>query len=378
MKSRLTCNYSVIRFLPYPEAGEFVNVGVVVHSPMTGFFDYRLLDGRKTSRVGGFFPELRIEHYRDAVKNCGLELERMSAEIGIRGKNAQQLAIDPSMGLALFRELVRPRETVMRFSSPGSALTDEPTALLGELFDRYVLRMFAAETEYQEEIMQRHIATTLRRHKLITQFRDATLGNEDYHVHFPFVYQPRIGRFAGAIKPLNLAQDQSTKIYDHGEMWVNRVRRLQRIAKAPEKMLFLTHRPAADEKRRFAASAEVCLELERLDITVVPEDDECEMLKFARRVASEGSGELLRQLPPIRTTALRGFGIDRRHSSQPASTFQLEATHTALPDKSQINPQEPAELRYWMERLGASRDEIERAICKVGPLADDVKRELGK
>lgn len=30
---KLICNYSVIRFLPYPETGEFVNVGILACCP---------------------------------------------------------------------------------------------------------------------------------------------------------------------------------------------------------------------------------------------------------------------------------------------------------------------------------------------------------
>ena len=101
MKNPIACNYAVVRFLPYPEAGEFVNVGVVAHSPTTGFFDYRLLPANRISRVHGFFPELNVEHYKDALKNCGQELERMSGEIGIKGRTAQQMAIH------LLRDLLR-------------------------------------------------------------------------------------------------------------------------------------------------------------------------------------------------------------------------------------------------------------------------------
>lgn len=281
MKTRIACNYAVVRFLPYPEAGEFVNIGVVLHSPATGFFDFQLLDAKRTSRVNGFFPELQKEHYRDALKHCGQELQRMRAEVGIAGKTAQQTTMDPAVGIALFRELIRARETVIRFGNASTVLADEPGALLDELFQRYVLRMFAQETEYQEQIMQRRVTDTLRQHRLITRFREARVGNEDYHVTFPFVYQPRIGLFARAIKPLNLAQTDSTKIYDHGEMWVNRIRRLRRINKAPGEMLFPIHRPASTEKRRHAACEEICAELQNLDVLVVPERDDAALVKFA-------------------------------------------------------------------------------------------------
>jgi hypothetical protein len=146
MKTRIACNYAVVRFLPYPEAGEFVNIGVVLHSPVTGFFDYRLLDEKRSSRVNGFFPELQKEHYRDALKHCAQELQRMRDEVGIAGQAAQQTKLNSAVGIALFRELLRPRETVIRFSSAGTALADEPEELLHDLFQRYVLRMFAMET----------------------------------------------------------------------------------------------------------------------------------------------------------------------------------------------------------------------------------------
>ncbi len=282
MKTRAVCNYAVVRFLPYPEAGEFVNIGVVAQSPNTGYFDYRLLSPVKTSRVHGLFPELVMAHYKDAVRNCETELKRMRAEIGIHGAASQQMAMDPALSVALFRELIRPRETVIRFSNAGTALVDEPGKFIQEVFERYVLRMFAQEPEYQEQIMQRKVAATLKEHRLIAHFPDARVGNEDYHVHFPFAYQPKIGMFARAIKPLNLAQDQSTKIYDHGEMWLNRIRRLRRIGAAPGQILVPVHRPAASDQRRFAACEEICTELESLAAIVVAEDDEEAVLNFAR------------------------------------------------------------------------------------------------
>jgi DUF3037 family protein len=288
MKTRIACNYAIVRFLPYPEAGEFVNIGVIVHNPTGGFFDY-LLETKRTKRVGGFFPELEMGVYRDAIKNCENELKRMRNEVGINGGNAAQMTLDPETGIAFFKELVRPRETVIRFGKAGTALTTDPTKLLQDLFEHYVLRMFATEPEYQEEVMQRRVMETLRAHRLITKFRPAQIGNEDYHVTFPFVYEPKIGLFARAIKPLNLGQDDSTKIYDHGELWVNRIRRLQRMNVAPEKILLPVHGPDAGNKRRRAAYKEVVQELKRVKAIVVPEGDEDAILRFAGEVEPGGS-----------------------------------------------------------------------------------------
>jgi hypothetical protein len=47
-------------------------------------------------------------------------------------------------------------------------------------------------------------------------------------------------------------------------------------------------------------------------------------------------------------------------------------------DRKRINTSEDYEVRYWSEKFGVSADELKRAVQKVGPMADDVARQLGK
>lgn len=47
-------------------------------------------------------------------------------------------------------------------------------------------------------------------------------------------------------------------------------------------------------------------------------------------------------------------------------------------DRSRIAMQEPHEVRYWTETLGVSKDELQRAVDKVGHSVDAVRSELGK
>ena len=47
-------------------------------------------------------------------------------------------------------------------------------------------------------------------------------------------------------------------------------------------------------------------------------------------------------------------------------------------DRKRINVNEDYELRYWTEKFGVSADELKRAVERVGPMADDVARALGK
>ena len=47
-------------------------------------------------------------------------------------------------------------------------------------------------------------------------------------------------------------------------------------------------------------------------------------------------------------------------------------------DRKRINVHEDYELRYWSQKFGVSHDRLKTAVKKVGDMADDVARELGK
>ena len=47
-------------------------------------------------------------------------------------------------------------------------------------------------------------------------------------------------------------------------------------------------------------------------------------------------------------------------------------------DRRRINVNEDYECRYWSEKFGISADELKRTVERVGPMADDVARALGK
>lgn len=55
-----------------------------------------------------------------------------------------------------------------------------------------------------------------------------------------------------------------------------------------------------------------------------------------------------------------------------------DKTQTGTADRTRINIHESYEVQYWTDKLHVSKDELERAVAKVGPLVEDVKRELGR
>jgi hypothetical protein len=47
------------------------------------------------------------------------------------------------------------------------------------------------------------------------------------------------------------------------------------------------------------------------------------------------------------------------------------------PDRSRINLSENYEVRYWTKHLGVSREDLVKAVEKVGNSASAVRKELG-
>ncbi len=52
-------------------------------------------------------------------------------------------------------------------------------------------------------------------------------------------------------------------------------------------------------------------------------------------------------------------------------------TKREQPDRSKINMHEDFEVKYWTKALGVSKDELRKAVDKVGNAAASVRKELG-
>jgi len=234
---KYACNYAVLRFRPYPETAEFVNLGVVVHCPMLGFFDTQI-ETHKVARVTNFFPELDRQTFAAARKTILEEVGRIKKMI-LNQK-------DVELGRILFGELVRPREAVFRFGEIRTIMADDPTALAGHLFAQYVLRHFAQVKEYQETVMADRFFKALKEFRPNQTFhRNKAVGTEEYRIRIPICSDWRSpeGVPMRAVKPLDLQKKETTDIIEHGDLWAQRLRRLRMIDRLPERLIFAVRHP---------------------------------------------------------------------------------------------------------------------------------------
>lgn len=272
------CHYSIVRFLPFVETGEFANVGVVVFAPGARFFGFKLLVNRH-ARVTNFFEQLDAKVFRMAMRTFREELERVSQLLKPLGTDRRLKALDKEGALRFWAEIVKPRETMIRFSESRVVLAEDVRGKLQELFDFYVERNFATR-EYQEQILERGVRGWLRDANLQNRFFSARVGNDEYHAQFPFVELDN-ERPVKIIKPLNLGYADASRIIDHGGQWVVRVNALKKRGLLPADVLFAVDGPQ-DVSARAAACGEVIDELQGLGVTVAPYADRQAIIEFAR------------------------------------------------------------------------------------------------
>ena len=279
MNDKCVCNFAVVRFLPYPETEEFVNVGIVLACPQTGVFDYRI-ETRHRGRITGFFPELDTAVLIDGRKAFVAEIARLKDALNRHASPEQQrFGFDRKDLLAIFKELVKPREGVFRFSEIGTVMAKKPDRALTELFEYYVKRQFAQQEEYHETVMTRRLTRVFRAERLLEQYHERKFGNDLYHVTLPFVKEQQ-GKAVRAIRPLDLDKQDSTRIIEYGDRWKLRVERLRQMDDFPEHMLFVLRQPQGGKRRQAADAAKA--ELDRLDVSTVLEADRGQVLDFAK------------------------------------------------------------------------------------------------
>jgi hypothetical protein len=250
-------NYHVVRFLPYPETGEFVNIGVILFCPQIGFFDF-MLETHKSKRATDFFPELERHLLQAALASFTAEADHFKKLF--RQDGTRVFRFEVGFGMEYYATFTRPREGLIRFSNPRTGMVAAgvtPEQVLGKLFADNVQRQFAQDKEYHERQMQKRLQQDLVRAALYTYYKPGKIGNDDYHVGFPFIYS-RNDKPVKAMKPLNLNKSDSTDIYNHGGEWQLRLARLHKFGLAPEQLILAVDCPADTEGRRATAANEVC------------------------------------------------------------------------------------------------------------------------
>lgn len=225
--NRLVYQYSIVRFVPFPETEEFANIGIVVSFPQLKLMTYKLESLKKTKRVVDFFDlSQKKQLYKAAI-------ESLAAELSFMGDRVREGVFAPE---DVISSLARPKQTLLQYSTVRAGFTlKNPEELLGDLFSTYV-EFDSHVKELNEQRLERTIKSYLDNLNLDAPFKKREIGSKDrFRVTFPFVRNG--GGGLEVIKPLYIGQKDATKVFEHGDLLLSKLRRLQSLKLLPKEFL---------------------------------------------------------------------------------------------------------------------------------------------
>lgn len=228
--TKYACRYAIVQFMPYPETGEFANVGVVAVVPAQNRFTFQL-ELARYGRLTKFFKHLEPRVFTQSIKHLNEELLYLEEAV----KNRQVTA------LQAFELIVRPLEAILRFSRERIKMTQKPLAIANELFGRFVLHDFAQNKNYEHELQSR-VGQLVRSLSLRCQFKKEKIGTL-FPVNMPLVQNTEDQRLR-AIQPLYFDRVEPEKIIEHGNLWIGKLSILQELNELPDDILIPVEKPS--------------------------------------------------------------------------------------------------------------------------------------
>lgn len=274
---QLVCVVVPIAFRPYPETEEFACVGVLLHSPDDNRFGYRLtkVSERAFNRVNGFFREIDVAVFKHALRCARHDIE------GMISMATEEL--DPRVRENAFANLIRPRESSIRYGRPHAVMTDDFEAETERQYERIVQRTFIDREGYYEQKMRKRVIAYLMERKIAFERQKRyTFEKGCYSFTLPVVIGT--GGNAKAIKPLNFVMKNGTETMEHWFKWQRRFEYLKGEGLDKDRILVPIRLPSAERIDVYNAAMIAFEELRRFTRTVSEDDaraEKEEILAFA-------------------------------------------------------------------------------------------------
>jgi hypothetical protein len=221
--------------VPYPETGEFANVGVIMLVPKANRFAF-VLETKHTKRLNGFFRHLDVGVYKAAIGNYQKELTYLELQV-----NEGKLNANEAFGL-----MVRPREAILSFGEPrGALLAGSPEKALDKLYQDQVYHDFASKTDYENKLKSR-VKGMVKGLQLQRPFVEQHIDHKGFKVNFELA-QLENTKVDRVIKPLSFLQLEAKQIFAHADFWLAKLKRLKQFGLMPRDIIFPIEVSAANE-----------------------------------------------------------------------------------------------------------------------------------
>lgn len=242
---RTPYTYVVLRYRHDLLAGEFANVGVVLHAPASGFLDAKM---RHTlGRLSKMFPDLDGDALKGSVKSIERAIKRLAApqagDLFARSQDAGSFA----------RAVLPEDDSSFIWGPVGSGLTGNPADTLDTLYNRFVARYDEQQRQHRDDAaIWKPVHDRLAERKLADRLQAKTIRSPLDHVEFEHAWKNGAWH---CYQPISFDLANEENIRDKARRWAGHMLALKGASEAFRTYFFVGS--PADHKLKSAYEAAV-------------------------------------------------------------------------------------------------------------------------
>jgi hypothetical protein len=206
--------YVLLRYRHDPRAGEFVNVGVVLHQPSARFLDVHV---RKTlgPRITKMFPTLDGAAFKSGLSAVRRGILRLSA-----GEGDDMLATLANAE-SFARKSLPCDDSSFVWAPMGSGITNDPAKTLARLYDRFVAQYDEQpRTARDDAAIWRPVRERLQELKIADKLAPKTITSAIDEVEFEHAWKNGAWH---CYQPLSFDLASDTSIKDKAARWAGHI-----------------------------------------------------------------------------------------------------------------------------------------------------------
>jgi hypothetical protein len=164
------CSYFVVQYVPDVTRGEFLNIGLFLHSPEEDFLDCLFTDD--LHRVKRFHPHADMELLRELQSYFEQQIKEHESDLE-----------------AYIREMQESLSNLVQVTPPRTCLAAEPQAEMQDLFARYVGARLAGPPPQDTRMrIKQRLTDALRRHGVLDRLEKRIPAEQWTHQGDPFCF----------------------------------------------------------------------------------------------------------------------------------------------------------------------------------------------
>ena len=260
-------SYVVLRYMHDVFTREFVNIGVVVHCPQSGFLQMR--GAKRLRRVLDMFPGLDKAALSKTLRFMESRFETLQSSL-----QGSQLKLEAMDAAAIAKAILPIDDSSLQWSPPGGGTTDNPTQVFEDLFERMVTRhenkhpVVRRSDEQVWKPFEKELQ--IRNKSILPSLQKFELAAGSFRHRFDHVLRSRRG-LLHILLPLSFDLVDPSDIVDKAAAWNARFDLLEK-SETKFKTFLLIGKPLDESHCGAYEEAKTLLEAKSFERGVWPED----------------------------------------------------------------------------------------------------------